>query len=215
MKHITLSTCLVCLLTSTAAFADAKTLTMEDLKALSDAGREREVYSQAELVPPSKRTAEWERIVTKSAKDLFVKVKEENYSEAFDVGKAMADRDPHLMKDAEFTYDIGFVGARTYSSKAVSAPFFAAALKADDDRCKVTEVRDAVSDAFTRPGFEKEKTAAKKIAFTLCAKALDEDWVQKLVDTETGLKTGCADLMKLGKLKGVKATKCKAFTKGS
>lgn len=212
-SRLLITSLLVC--ASSLALAETRTLSMEDLKALSDAGREREVYSQAELVPPSKRTPEWEKYVTKSAKDLVAKAKEENYSATFDIGKAMADRDPHLMKDAEFTYEIGFIGARTYSSKAVSTPFFAAALKANDDRCKVTEVQDSVSDAFTRPGFEKEKTAAKKIAFDLCSKSLNDEWVQKLVETETGLKTGCSDLMKLGKLKGVKATKCKNLAKGS
>ncbi|RYZ76851.1 MAG: hypothetical protein EOP05_03795 [Proteobacteria bacterium] len=206
------------LVTSTAwslALAEIKTVEMADLKAMSEAGRDREVLRNADKVPASKRTTEWESYVTKSAKAFLKDVNDEDRSWTFDIGKALAAENPHLLKDQDFAYEVGFAGVRASSSKAVSTPFFVAALKPSDPRCKVSEVQDSVTDAFTREGFEKEKQAAKKIAFDLCRKELSADWIQKLVENDEGLKTGCAELMKLGKLKGVKAAKCKNMAKGS
>lgn len=198
---------IACSLSAATGLA-VETASMEDLKALSDAGRSREVLQKAESVPASKRTDEWNQIVTKAAKGFLAKAKEQDRTWAFQIGKRLSEENPHLMKDQEFAFEVGTAGSRGYSSKAVATPFFVAALTMNDERCKSADVRDSVTDAFNRSGFEKEKTAAKTILFELCAKLIDESWASDLVKSDVGVKNVCPALAKFGKLSGVKAKKC-------
>lgn len=195
---------------SNPAFAQTDAnMSIADFKALGSSGRHLEILRSAEKVKPTERDSEWESIVTKAAKGMMEQnAKPADARWAYEIGKNLKEHNPHLKNDKEFMYSVGRAGSFAFSSKAVATSYFEASLAKDDERCKEALVKDAVSDAFTRSGFAEEKKSALKVAFDLCAKFIDENWIKAMTENETGLKTACSDLLKTGKLSGVRLSKC-------
>lgn len=207
MKYI-LSLVLTCI--TVTVFAQTETaMSIADFKTLGNSGRHLEILRSAEKVKAGERDIDWESIVSKAAKGLMDQIaKPADARWAYEIGKSLKEQNPHLKNDKDFMYSVGRAGSFAFSSKAVAAPYFEASLAKDDERCKEVLVKDAISDAFTRSGFAEEKKSALKVAFELCAKHVDEPWIKAMTESETGLKTVCADLLKTGKLTGVRLTKC-------
>lgn len=197
-----------------SAFAETD-FTMEDLKKLAASGRNREILLSSDKVKPTARTKEWEDIVAKATKAHVDEVAtNEDREWAFEMGKNIVTYNPHLEKDKELMYKLGSLASGIFSSKGTAAPYYAAGLEKNDKRCSEKTVQVSAADAFNRSGFEKEKTAAKKIVFDLCATQVSEDWAKSMVDTDYALTDACPGLLKLGKITGVRKAKCENFAKG-
>lgn len=194
----------------------AEDLSLSEFQALAKKGATLEVLSNARRVKPSERNDEWDRIVSQSAKDLFGRLENETDRQfAYEIGRELSISHKPLQSDREFMYRLGELGVLTYSTKGIAAPMFEKALIPNDPRCKAEGVRAAVTDAFTRPGMELEKKSAQVIAFNLCAKVVDASWGREMVESEYGMKSACAGLLKLKVLTGVKKKKCEASVKES
>lgn len=190
-------------------------LPLSEFLKISEQGRHREVLMRAGEVLPSERNTDWEKAVSTSSKAFISTVEAEADREwAFAVGKSLIIENPHLEKDAELMMSMGDLAVKTYSTKGVATPFYVKGMKKADARCSDESIQTAVNDAFTRPGFEKEKTAAADIAFNFCSSSVTEDWAKAMLENENALKTACPGLLKLGKLSGVKKTKCERAVKG-
>lgn len=195
-------------------FASEK-ISMADLKALADKSRHREVLASARKVPPAHRTGEWEKYVSTAVKTVVGELETDADREwAFEIGALLTREHPHVKKDKELMGKMAELAVRTYSTKGIATPYYALSLEKNDKRCSDDYLKEAVTDAFTRPAFEKEKEAAKVIAFDLCKDAVTTEWARQMVDSEPGLNSACGGLLKLGKLTGVKKTKCESATKG-
>jgi hypothetical protein len=191
-------------------------LSMKDLESLAQKNRHREVLTSAERVPPSERNEKWESIVTNSTKAFIKSIESEvDRQWTFEIGNLLTKEHPHLKKDKELMASLGDLAVRTYSTKGVATPFYVEALSKDDKRCADESVHDAVTDAFVKGGSDAEVAAAKKIAFDLCLKQLDENWARQMVESKFGMESACAGLLKSGKLTGVKKRKCEQSVKES
>lgn len=194
----------------------AETITMDDLKILSEKSRHREVLQKAPKVPPTNRSADWEKFVTKAVKVVVDEVETDADREwAFEVGSLLTREHPHVKEDKELMGKMADLAVRTYSTKGIAAPYYAASLSKGDKKCSDAQLQEAITDAFVRPAFEKEKDAAKIVAFDLCTKEVTTEWARTMVDSDYGMKSACAGLLKLGKLTGVKKSKCESVGKGN
>lgn len=194
----------------------ANDLPLSELKALSQKGPSLEVLLSARRVKPSERDGDWDQIVSSAAKDLFSRLETEaDRQTAFEIGKELALSHAPLQADKEFMYRLGELGVLSYSTKGIATPFYEKALSTGDARCQEDSVRAAVSDAFARPGMEREKKSAQAIAFSLCAKHLDAAWAKEFVENEQGFASACPGLLKHKVLSGVKKKKCENFLKES
>ena len=188
--------------------------TMKDMQALFGKQRYREALVTAEQVKPSERTDEWEDIVAKSTVGYLKTISADTDREwVFEIGRRLIIENPHLEKNVELMSFMGETALRTFSTKGTAAPYLAASMKKDDAKCKDAEVQNAVSDAFVRPGFEREKVAAQKIAFELCGKALTADWAKSMTDSDHALPVACPGLLKANVLSGVKKKKYERIAK--
>ena len=87
--------------------------------------------------------------------------------------------------------------------------FFNQSLKKSDKNCGDEDVKLSVLSALDLPESQSNQIKmAKEIVFNKCSDKLVDEVVSTLSSSGYMFKNVCKDLLKLGKLKGVKAKKC-------